>query len=123
MKYFKVKIGFGNDDFISIDETELKSALVAQVTGKVAVFKEGSIAGNSIISVLPDYNREMGYNRDYKLTGEDYDYIGSKRVDESRNMIELATREAKGLPIPSSEVNKQVEDMANELGNFFKRLN
>lgn len=123
IKYFKVKIGFGNDDFISIDETELKPALVAQVTGKVAVFKEGSIAGNSIISILPDYNREMGWNRDYKLTGEDYDYIGTKRVDESRKMIELATREAKGLPVPTGEVNKQVEDMTNKLGNFFKRLN
>lgn len=123
MKYFKVKIGFGSDDFISIDESELKKAMVAQVTGKIAILNEGTIAGNSIISITPDFNREMGYNRDYKLTGEDYDQIGSARLAESRLLIQQATAEAMGKPTPSEEQEKLVSDMTNQLGNFFKRLN
>lgn len=93
MNYYRVKIGYGNDDFIAIDETEVSKALKAQINGSIALFKEGSIAGNNIISILPDYNRAMGYKRDYKLTGEDYDYIGQKRVDEHRHFLEEKTAE------------------------------
>jgi len=96
-KYFKVKIGFKDDDFISIDETELRKAMIAQITGKIGIFNEGTIAGNSIISITPDYNKEMGWNRDYKLQGEDYDRIGVKRVEESRNLLETAKSQATGL--------------------------
>lgn len=84
MRYFKVQKGYNADDFISIDETEYSTALRAQVTGKIAIFKEGSISGNNIISVTPDWNKVMGYNRDYKLTGEDYLYIGKERVEDYR---------------------------------------
>ena len=88
MKHFKVKIGFGNDDFISIDESELRSAIKAQGNGSVAVFKEGTIAGNHIISILPDYNKKMGWNRDYQLVAEDWDYIGKETVNEYRQFLE-----------------------------------
>ncbi len=97
-KYFKVKIGFGSDDFISIDETELKTAIKAQITGQIAIFKEGTIAGNNIISITPNWNKVMGFNRDYQLTGEDYKYIGNERVNEYRNCLENTTNEIKGLP-------------------------
>ncbi len=113
MKYFKVKIGYGADDFISIDQTELRKAVIAQVKGGVVIFNEGSVAGNSIISVLPDYNREMGYHRDYKLTGEDYDHIGTTRVGESRLLIENAVAEAQGkkpLSLEGNEMTKQLAD-------------
>lgn len=119
MKYFKVKIGFGIDDFISIDETELKRTMIAQVTGKIAILKEGTIAGNSIISITPDYNREMGYHRDYKLTGEDYDHIGSKRVEDSRLMIQQATDEARGISAPQDK-KLQFSDEVTLLANKFK---
>lgn len=112
-KYFKVKIGYGENDFISIDETELKRAMVAQVTGKIGIFSEGTVAGNSIISILPDYNREMGYNRDYKLTGEDYQYIGSRRVEESRKMLAEAMDEAMGrkaVTVHHSDAAKTLAD-------------
>lgn len=100
MKYFKVKIGFGKDDFISIDETELERALVAHGTGKVAVFKEGSVSGNNIISVLPDWNKEMGWNRDYQLTGEDYEYIGSGKQREYTELLENKKNEVLGIKKP-----------------------
>lgn len=116
MKYFKVKIGFSNDDFISIEGSELKKAVIAQVTGKVVIFKEGSIAGNSIISVLPDYNKEMGWNRDYKLGAEDYRCIGDKRVEESRLLIENAVNEANGV----KPLNPVISEGANSLVKIFK---
>ena len=118
MKYFKVKVGFGNDDFISIDENELRSAIEAQGNGKVAVFKEGSISGNHIISVLPDYNKQMGYNRDYQLVSEDWEYIGKKTVNEYREFLENTINEIKGLPI--RKAIPEIEEASKKLANKFK---
>lgn len=92
-RYFKVKTGYGKDDFISIDETELPRALRAQITGKIAMLAEGTVAGNHIMSITPDYNRVMGYNRDYQLTGEDYAHIGREITEEHRRLIETASNE------------------------------
>jgi hypothetical protein len=92
MNYYRVKTGFNADDFISINESELAMALRAQITGRVGVFEQGTISGNHIISIIPDYQRAMGYHRDYHLTGEDYNYIGTK-VDEHRLFFETTKTE------------------------------
>lgn len=101
-KYFKIKFGYGNDEFISIDETELKKAIEIHLTGKNGVFKEGSISGKNVIAIVPDWNKAMGWKRDYKLTGEDYTEIGNKREDEYRDLIQIETtnvqRQLQGLP-------------------------
>jgi hypothetical protein len=93
-KYFKVQKGYGADDYITIDESELPTAIRAQVTGKVALFTEGTVSGNHIISITPDFNRMMGWNRNYQLSGEDYSYIGNKLITECRNMLEEAKLQA-----------------------------
>jgi len=87
MKYYRVKIGYGKDDFISVDETELERAIFAQGSGKVGVFKEGTVGGNHIMAIIPDYQRLMGWGRDYQLTGEDYDYVGKKERREHENFL------------------------------------
>lgn len=72
MKYFRVKYGYGKDDFYSVEESDVARAIKAQGDGSVFVCSEGTISGNNIMAVMPDYNRVLGYNRDYTLTGEDY---------------------------------------------------
>lgn len=78
MKYYKIKMF---DENISIDETELARALYAQITGKVAILKNGSVSGNNIFSITPDYHKAMGYNEGYKLTPEDHKEIAIKCKD------------------------------------------
>lgn len=115
MKYFKVKIGYGADDFISVDETELRKAINAQVTGKVGIFNEGTVAGNSIISITPDFNREMGYHRDYKLTGEDYGHIGNKNIDDSRKLLESVRNEVLGIATKPPYILEESKKLADKL--------
>lgn len=97
MKYFRIKIGYGADNFISIDETELAMAIRSQITGRVGLFKEGTVTGKSIISITPDYNRMCGYHRDYQLTGEDYDRIGAEKLNEYRLFLEKTKNETDKL--------------------------
>lgn len=98
MKYFKVQTGFGPDDFVQIDETELEMCVKAQITGKVAITKEGTISGNIIQKITPDWNRVLGYQRLYKLQGEDYRELGERRVEEYRIHLDTVNRKAQGLP-------------------------
>ena len=97
MKYYRVKIGFGKDDFISIDETELQRAIIASGTGRMALFKEGTVAGNHIISIIPDYQRALGYSREYTLSSEDYVELGKERQNEYSVSFADACREADKL--------------------------
>jgi hypothetical protein len=92
-KYYRVKIGYGKDDFISIDESDLQKAIKVQISGKVALFKEGTISGNHIIAIVPDYNRMLGVNRDYQLTGEDYDRLGPKVLTDCSRLLETTKAE------------------------------
>lgn len=116
MKYYRVKYGYGKDEFISIDEEEVRASLIAQGTGQVAILKRGSIAGNHIIAVVPDYNRLMGYNRDHQLTGEDYDEIGTKKQEEHRLFLENTKLEISGgtRPSPPKEISEGVKQLARK---------
>ena len=88
MKYYRVKYGFGKDDFYSVDENELPKALRAQVNGTILVCSEGTIGGNNIMAIQPDYNRLLGYNRDYSLTGEDYAELPANAKREYMGFLE-----------------------------------
>lgn len=109
MKYYRVKYGFGKDDFYSIDETELKKAIVAQVQGKILVCDEGTIAGNNIISISPDYNRALGLSRDYTLSGEDYALLGVQIVKDHRNFFS----DTKHLALSEPQKTKQIGNGTN----------
>lgn len=80
MKYFKVIRGFGDDDFIPIDETELDVAVYAQMTGKMAFLKNGSINGSHISSIKPDFHRAMGWNYGHGLKAPDWQQLNDAGV-------------------------------------------
>jgi hypothetical protein len=81
MKYFKVIKGFRTDEFIPIDETELDKAIYAHLTGKVVSFNNGSINGDAINSVMPDWHRAMGWNYGHIMQTDDWDEIRSKGIE------------------------------------------
>lgn len=99
--YYKVKIAFGDDEYISITAAELPRAIKAQVNGGIAVFSEGSVSGNNIISITPDWGRVLGRTRGYKLDGEDYAKIPMSLVGEASLAIENAKTEVLGSSKPS----------------------
>lgn len=94
IKFYRVKYGFGDDEFYSIPGEDLKNALIAQGSGGIFACEEGTIAGNNIISIMPDYNRVLGLNRDYKLTGEDYGLLGVALVKNHRTFLQDMKHEA-----------------------------
>lgn len=91
--HFKVKTGFGGMDFISIDETELAMAQRALITGKVAMFKEGMVAGSRISAIIPDWNKELGLRPDYALTGADMGDISRARRAEYLDCLSKTNKE------------------------------
>ncbi len=89
MLYFKVKIGFELEDIIGIDETEYPTVFKAQVTGKIAVFKNGmSIGGNSIISIKPDWLKMTGYELDDMTNIKEFQDQRKKCIEEVRQFLE-----------------------------------
>lgn len=73
--YFKVFRGYGEDDYIPIDDTELEKAVYAHMSGKPVAFENGSINGNQISIIRPDFVRAMGWNKGYKPTPEEHGEI------------------------------------------------
>lgn len=94
MLYFKVKNGYGEDDFVSVDQTELPGAVKAQINGKVMLAREGTVSGNSILGITPDFNRALGYSRAYRMGPEDYKDLGPIR-DEHLDLLEGVTRQVR----------------------------
>ena len=70
-RFFKVQYGYGANEYIPIDETELKRAIYAHLTGKKVALENGSVSGDKIIVIAPDWNKAMGWNAGYKPTPEE----------------------------------------------------
>lgn len=87
-KSFKIKIGYGSDEYIPIEKSELSKAYYTFMTEGKMITNDGyAIRGKDIIRIEPNWNGIMGYNKDYKLTGEDYEYIGEKRMKEAHAIM------------------------------------
>lgn len=78
MKYFRVKYGYGKNEFISVDELNLAKAIYSMTMGTIFSTDDGVISGKSILSILPDYQRHLGLNKDWEITGEDLSLISSE---------------------------------------------
>lgn len=106
MKYYRVKFGYRNDEFISVDENELPMAVRSHISGKKGIFREGTISGDKIIAITPDYQRAMGWNRDYQLTGEDYDEIGPSKQREYQNLLQETTYQINNQLSSGTEIKR-----------------
>lgn len=111
MRYFKVYIDYSRH--IGIDETELEKALYAFITGEPVIFEMG--AATRIESVIPDLNKTLGWNSDYKPTADDMGeleqakerytgYIG-KVKEKVQYLIQMKRTDliGKGVDIPELE--------------------
>jgi hypothetical protein len=78
LRHFKVVYGFGQDNFIPIDETELEKAMYAFMSGKKIVLTHGAIDGSQISKVIPDYHKTLGWNYGHKLGTEDWEEVNQK---------------------------------------------
>lgn len=95
MLYFKVKIGFEKNDFLSIDEIDYPKAVKAQITGKVLMVKTGqTISGNNIISVLPDWIKMTGYDvNDRHEIDPDSRKLVTEKLNEYRVFIQKSKQQ------------------------------
>ena len=74
--YYTVKLSFDGQDDVEIGKEDLEYALYAFMGGGNVILSSGAaIRGKDIISILPDYNKMMGYNRGYKLNPEDWNHV------------------------------------------------
>src|SRR3990167_2579045 len=101
--YFRVKTGYESNDYISIPQSDYSKAVRAQIKKTVVVFGEhGSISGANIISVLPDWYKELGYHGDYQVTDEDKESIPRIRQAQYRDFTTYENvnieRQIQGLP-------------------------
>lgn len=94
MLYFKIKTGFGANDYISIDQEDYVKAVRAQVTGKVAMLKGArNISGSAIQLILPDYGKTMGYKPEYPISERDTPKEILKQFDD----LEIKTKSELGM--------------------------
>jgi hypothetical protein len=92
-KYFKLIRGYGPEDYIGIDETELEKAQYCFLEKKDAIFSGGAIRGSEIKAIQEDYHRTMGWNRGYRLGSDDFEQLSSTGVDRGMRELLAASKE------------------------------
>lgn len=76
--YYTVRLSFndaGQD--ITITKAELPMIMWAFTKDTKAICNGGAFRGKDIISIMPDYNKILGYNKGYSLEPEDFRIIGN----------------------------------------------
>jgi hypothetical protein len=122
MKY-KVKWGFGTDDFTIIDETEVSKAMRAQINGTIVVCGGESIAGRNIINIKPYINSIMGWSRTYQPTSEDYADLGGddlKALRDGELFLENTTLQITGKQLEIKNKELPPSQYSKELSEKFK---
>ena len=69
--YFRVHIGYGKDEYISVSETELERVYHLFYTQQKGVFASGEIVcGQNIQRITIDYNRIFNYYPNYDFMND-----------------------------------------------------
>lgn len=95
MRFYKIKVGYETDGYVSIDETELEMALHIFLTEGKGVFKNGVVRGKDIITIKEDWHKAMGINPEWKLTSDDHNEMSKRgitreyqgKIEEARNRV------------------------------------
>lgn len=93
MKYYKLVRGYGPEDYIEIDETELEKAYYCFLQKKDGIYSGGAVRGSEILAIQPDYHRAMGWNRGYKLGPDDYAQLSEEGVNRSHMTLLAETKQ------------------------------
>jgi len=73
---YEVRLSFNEDaQNITISKDELPIVMWAFLKDAKAVCKNGAFRGKDIISILPNFNSMLGFNKGYDLTPEDFALI------------------------------------------------
>lgn len=121
--YFKVKFGYGNLDFVSVDELELQKAIYAMFTHKPVQLGNSFVQGDKIISITPHWNKYTGWNENYQPTEAD-DWKQIKRdcpdlqpmIEQTKDYVALLMKENRIREIGSKPITENL--IGNE--NFIK---
>lgn len=117
MKYYQVRYGHRENECVSVSEDEMPTAIKAQVTGKIGVFKEGTISGSSIIAVVPDYQRIMGWNRSYALGPEDWAQIQeNEECTDARLLLEGTVNQIRRPERNAPALTEGAKQLAQKMG-------
>lgn len=84
---YEVRLSFNEDgQNVTITKDELPMVMWAFLKDAKVVCKNGAFRGKDIISVLPNFNAIMGWNKGYELTPEDFASVSRNEVClEARN--------------------------------------
>ena len=84
---YEVRLSFNEDgQNITITKEELPMVMWAFLEDTKVVCLNGAFRGKGIISILPNFNAMMGWNKGYSLTPEDFELINNESVcREARN--------------------------------------
>lgn len=96
--HYKIKTGYGELDFVPIDQSELETAFYAFLSESKAIFKQGVVRGKDIISISPDYHKVMNWNYTHKLDVDDFAELRSKGIEnKAMNLLETAKEKVQYL--------------------------
>lgn len=140
--YFKIKIGYSPNDFISIDNlVDLEKAYQAFLTGNRVIFNNGrACRGQDIMSIQEDWHREMGWNKNYRdeegnvknyeLSNDDWHDIKLRKIDKKysgvladvKSKVEYLIESGQENLIGKENVNIKLPEKPKELSEASKML-
>lgn len=130
VKYFKVLFGYGLEQYAQITEEELPKAYAMFLTGEgKSIFSDGTaIRAMDIIRIEPDWHREFGWNKGYKLVVADFmairerEYRYKKLQNQVKELVEhqIRLRNVDILSLPLSELKTRFPELNSK--NEVKKL-
>lgn len=137
MKYYKIVHGFDDNlQYFPITSDELHKAYVIAMQGGKAIFENGFFnnRGNDIIRIIPDWHRERGWNKGYKMEAADYQDVKEleepyrKTLERGKLLAEFIVKEGRKelLNKTASEAFQEVKFLespkAKEVSEEVKKL-